>query len=581
MFKNYTSGIFTVLLASLILFVSCKKDKEQNNTLSVSPSTISVPADGSTTSINIETDAASWQINNPSPDWAVLSSTSGTEKKTTISLKVSSRSLKKRVDTLTVSAGTATPVKVIISQTASMYLYTLSTDLSSLSFETSAGSKNLVVTSDAAVWSVSSNASWLTTSQATGAKGSTTISVNASENTDQARTATLTLTADNAQTVTVAVSQKGNLYPNYNTSTAAPDATGMNSDAKTLASKMRFGWNIGNTLEATGSETAWGNPKVTKQLITFVKSCGFNAIRIPCNWNQYANQTTGLISDDWMNRVKEVVQYCAENDMYAIVNIHWDGGWLENNCTTAKQVENNAKQKAFWQQIATALRDVDEHLLFASANEPNVSTAAEMSVLLSYHQTFVDAVRSTGGKNTYRNLIVQGPGTNIEKTNQLMNTLPTDPTAGRMMVEVHYYEPFQFCGLEADADWGKMFYFWGNGYHTTNSSLTSRNASWGEEDFVDKCFGLMKTKFVDNNIPVILGEFGVMRRTNLTGDDLKLHLESRAYYLNYVMKKAKANGLVPFYWDAGSTNGFAIIDRVNYAVGDQKALDAMIQGLTN
>ncbi|OOV17199.1 dihydroxy-acid dehydratase [Flavobacterium sp. LM4] len=354
----------------------------------------------------------------------------------------------------------------------------------------------------------------------------------------------------------------------------------MGSDAKTIASKIKIGWNIGNTMEATGGETAWGNPKVTKALIDLVKAKGFNAVRIPCSWNQYlANSTTAQIKSDWMNRVKEVVKYCNDNGMYCIVNVHWDGGWLENNITVAKQAENNEKQKAFWEQIATSLRDFNGLLLFASANEPNVDNAEQMAVLKSYHQTFIDAVRSTGGKNAYRTLIIQGPGTDITKTNQLMTSLPTDKLAGRMMVEVHYYAPWQFAGLTQDESWGKMFYYWGNGFKSTTD--TGRNATWGEESAVTADFKLMKTQFVDKGIPVILGEFGAIRRSTLTGDNLTKHLASRAYYLKYVVQQAKANGLVPFYWDEGSmtNNGFGIINRTNNTVFDTKALNALMDGL--
>ena len=311
-----------------------------------------------------------------------------------------------------------------------------------------------------------------------------------------------------------------------------------------------------------------------------VKANGFNAIRIPCSWNQYLeNSANAQIKTEWLNRVKEVVKYCVDNDMYVILNIHWDGGWLENNCTEAKKVENNAKQKAFWEQIATNLRDFDEHLLFASANEPNVDDATQMAVLNSYHQTFIDAVRSTGGKNAYRNLIIQGPTTDIEKTNKLMTTLPTDKLANRLMVEVHYYTPYQFCLMEKDADWGKMFYYWGAGFHSTTD--TAHNATWGEEADLDKFFKSMKTQFVDKGIPVVLGEFGAIRRTSLTGDDLTLHLNSRAHYLNYVVKQAKANGMLPFYWDAGGMGdkGSALFNRNNNTVFDSQALTALVNGL--
>jgi hypothetical protein len=266
--------------------------------------------------------------------------------------------------------------------------------------------------------------------------------------------------------------------------------------------------------------------------------------------------------------------------MYVILNIHWDGGWLENNCTPDKQEENIAKQRALWEQIATHLRDFDEHLLFAGSNEPNVENSTQMEVLMSYHQTFVDAVRSTGGRNSYRVLVVQGPSTDIEKTNNLFLPLPTDEIADRMMAEVHYYTPYQFCLMTEDATWGNMFYYWGADYHSETDS--ERNATWGEESTADELMGLMNAKFVMHGIPVILGEYAVGRRMSLSGDALDLHLASRAYYLKYVTKQAKANGIIPFYWDAGGMgdNGSGLFNRNNLTVFDQQALDALIEGAT-
>lgn len=367
-------------------------------------------------------------------------------------------------------------------------------------------------------------------------------------------------------------------YPNYNTNPLPPDPTGMPSNAVQLAANIRLGWNLGNSLEATGGETAWGNPVTTQALIDKVKQSGFNAVRIPCSWNQYANASSAQIQAQWLDRVKQVVQYCINNDLYVILNIHWDGGWLDEHINTSDQASVNAKQTAFWQQIATKMRDFDEHLMFASANEPPVDDAAQMNVLLSYHQTFVNTVRSTGGRNSYRILVVQGPTTNIGKTYTLMNTLPTDQTANRMMVEVHYYDPWQFCGLTEDATWGTMFYYWGNGYHSTTDP--SRNTTWGEESAVNTEFQKMKTKFADKGIPVVLGEYGVIRRTTLTGDALALHLASRAYWDKYITQQAKANGMIPFYWDNGylSNNEFGIFNRQNNTIGDQQVLDALVQG---
>lgn len=461
----------------------------------------------------------------------------------------------------------------------------LSVNTNKIDFQSIESNVDVTVTTGVTAWLMNSSASWVKISQAAGTSGTATVKITALRNTTtQSRTAVITLSSNEANSVQITVSQVGvagsdGSFPNYNTNPIAADASGMSSTAVQLAAKMKMGWNIGNTLEATGGETAWGNPKVTKALIDLVKANGFNAIRIPCSWNQYlANSATAQIKTEWLDRVKEVVQYCVDNDMYVIVNIHWDGGWLEKNITEAKKVETNAKQKAFWEQIATHLRGFDEHLLFASANEPDVATEAEMAVLTSYHQTFIDAVRSTGGKNAYRNLIVQGPSTDIEKTNKWMLTLPTDNIANRMMVEVHFY-PYQFTLMQEDADWGKAFYYWGAGNHSTTD--TAHNATSGEETDLSKLFLSMKTQFVDKGIPVILGEFGAIRRSNLTGDALALHLKSRADFYTFVVKQSKANGLVPFYWDAGSlgVNTMSLFDRSNNTVFDSQALTGLQDGL--
>lgn len=360
-------------------------------------------------------------------------------------------------------------------------------------------------------------------------------------------------------------------YPNYNTNPVAADATGMESTAAQIASKIKLGFNFGNTMEATGGETAWGNPQITEAQIKLVKDHGFDAIRLPVAWDQYANQQTAEISAVWLNRVKQVVQYAVDNELYVMVNIHWDGGWLENNVTLAKKDANNAKQKAYWQQIATHLRDFDEHLIFASANEPNVHNAEQMAVLDSYHQTFVDAVRATGGKNANRVLVLQGPATDIEETDELWNGMPSDSVANKLMAEVHFYSPFNFALMTQDESWGKQAYYWGAGFHSTTD--TERNATWGEEVWVDEMFTKMKTKFADQGIPIVLGEFGAVLRDHLTGDDLALHLASHAHYYRYVTERALSTGMLPFVWDTGD-----LFNRRTLAVSDQRLLDALLLG---
>jgi endoglucanase len=201
-------------------------------------------------------------------------------------------------------------------------------------------------------------------------------------------------------------------------------------------------------------------------------------------------------------------------------------------------------KRALWEQIATTMRDFDEHLMFASANEPPADNAEKMAILATYHQTFVNAVRSTGGRNSYRVLVVQGPSTDIDKTDNLMTGLPQDQVAARMMVEVHYYSPYQFCLMDGDADWGKMFFYWGAGHHSTIEP--GRNAGWGEESYVNTTFNKMKTKFADKGIPVLLGEYGAYRR-NHGPLDLATHSDAVDYWLTYVTKQAKANGMLPFF----------------------------------
>jgi hypothetical protein len=130
--------------------------------------------------------------------------------------------------------------------------------------------------------------------------------------------------------------------------------------------------------------------------------------------------------------------------------------------------------------------------------------------------------------------------------------------------------------MDGDASWGKMFYYWGEGHHSTIEP--DRNATWGEEDAVDEYFGKMRTKFVDKGIPVIMGEYGAYRRDNTTNvpKDLDAHNASVDYWTTYVTKQALANGIKPFWWDTGGA-----LDRANYSVKDQRTIDALVEGGNN
>jgi aryl-phospho-beta-D-glucosidase BglC (GH1 family) len=339
--------------------------------------------------------------------------------------------------------------------------------------------------------------------------------------------------------------------------------------AKNIAGKMKAGWNLGNTLEAIGGETAWGGAITTQQFIDQIKASGFNTVRIPCAWFSHSDTVNSVIDESWMNRVKEVVDYCINDSLYVVLNMHWDKGWLENRINRANQKEVNNRLRKYWTQIANAFKNYDEHLLFAGANEPDVKDSADMPVLLSYYQTFVNAVRATDGNNSSRTLIIQGPQTNIDKTNRWMNELPNDKIGNRLMLEVHYYEPYQFCIMEKDAAWGKLFYYWGKNYHSKTDTI--HNAKYGEERAVDEHLELMKRKFYDRGIPVIIGEFGAYKRKLPEGADQKLHEQSIEHFQRYFVEKAMSKGLIPFYWDVNK----GIFDRGTGKILDKEILDAV------
>jgi len=333
--------------------------------------------------------------------------------------------------------------------------------------------------------------------------------------------------------------------------------------ANQVTSQMKVGWNLGNTLEAIGGETAWGNPVTTQKLINAVKNAGFNTVRLPCAWDCHA--TNGIIDSAWLARVKEVVDYCMNANMYTIINIHWDNGWLENNVNKSSQASVNAKQKNYWTQIANYFKNYDDHLLFASANEPGANNDEEMSVLMSYHQTFINAVRATGGNNSSRSLIIQFP-------EERMKSMPSDQISNRLIYETHYYTPYQFTLMTEDASWGKMFYYWGKNYHS--SIEPDRNATWGEEDYVESNLSGLKSKFIDKGIPVIMGEYCAMERTN--PKDLALHKASRKYWYKYVTNAMIRYGLIPIAWDTGG-----LIDRNTGGIKDTDTLNAIMEGSNN
>ena len=316
---------------------------------------------------------------------------------------------------------------------------------------------------------------------------------------------------------------------------------------------MGVGWNLGNSLDAIGGETAWGNPMVTQQLINSVKAAGFDTIRVPVAWSVFSDEANFVIDSAWMSRVEEVVNYALNADMYVIMNIHWDNGWMQPTYTQQDYVNN--RLSIMWTQIAAHFEEYDNRLLFAGTNEVMVEgdygtpTEEYYTVQNSFNQTFVNAVRATGGGNANRYLVVQGFNTNIDHTVNFAE-IPTDTVSDRLMMEVHYYDPYNFT-LNTDSaitQWGAI---------ATDPNATE---TWANESYVDATFQKMKVNFIDQGVAVILGEYGVVSRMSV-GD----HETYRVYWNEYITQSAVDHGMVPVYWDNGYTgdNGMGLFDRNN------------------
>lgn len=372
------------------------------------------------------------------------------------------------------------------------------------------------------------------------------------------------------------------------TEAAAAENTWDELDQTAITAAMGMGWNLGNQLEASSNkvpnETTWGNPTITEDLIKAVKAQGFNTIRIPVSYLSKIGEAPDYTIDSaWLDRVQEVVDYVVGNDMYAVMNIHGDGyytvdgSWLL--CVDDNQDEIKAKYEAVWKQIADRFKDYDEHLIFESMNEefdntygrPNKDGYANIN---EYNRIFVDTVRGTGSNNTKRWLLLPGWNTNIEYTvGNYGFVIPEDKLCEsdgkRIMISVHYYDPYNFTidenSSSAKTQWGK--------YATENFD------NWGQEDHVDSQMQMLHDTFIAEGYPVIIGEMGVQDKTHLS----ESFNEYRRYWLEYVVKSAKANGCIPVYWDNGwnGKNGFGLFDRTSCTVTQQSLIDAMIRAINS
>ena len=289
---------------------------------------------------------------------------------------------------------------------------------------------------------------------------------------------------------------------------------------------MGNGINLGNTLEACDNnvgiktntplsyETHWGQPKTTQAMIDGMKAAGFDTIRIPVAWMTNAThlyEGDYTIDADYMDRVEEVVRYARKAGMYVIINDHWDGGWYGMFGSESAETRALAMEayKGMWQQIAERFRDYSDYLIFESANEELGGRFDENSPLycsdsvVTYltdderyaltneiNQTFVDVVRATGGNNATRFLLIAGYSTNIDQTCDDRFQMPKDTVDSKLMVSVHYYDPWSYCGASSAASatkWGKV----------------------SDYEYLDQQLAKM-TKFTEAGYGVVIGEYGAL-----------------------------------------------------------------------
>lgn len=350
-----------------------------------------------------------------------------------------------------------------------------------------------------------------------------------------------------------------------------------NMTNENLMSVMGLGWNLGNQLETSnwketettvsGCETSAGNAVATQTTFDGLKSYGINTVRVPVAWsNLMAKDGTYTLNEDLMNRVEEVINYALNDEMYVIINIHWDGGWWGMFGDADQSVRDEAwkKYEAIWTQLANRYKEYSDRLIFEGANEelgarlnddwkdPNKGETGATGVLTpsetyevsaQINQKFVDIVRASGGNNKYRFLLIPGQGTILNDTCSDKFIMPADSEENgnkKLSVSVHYYEPTDF------------------GIARTSTNSWGYRDSWGtDKDYTYMTTQMDKLKmFTDKGYGVIIGECGCAV-TNKDGIPA---------YLTELFKQCMEKGYCPVMWDEGSyysrKDGYFVYDDV-------------------
>ena len=329
--------------------------------------------------------------------------------------------------------------------------------------------------------------------------------------------------------------------------TQVASAAEMNGNTATeLVSFIGTGWCLGNTLDATGggnslySETSWGNPKTTKAMIDAVKAQGFSAVRVPVSWGNHTTGDNFTIDSKWLARVKEVVDYCIDNDMYVILNIHHDTSTQYYYPSSTYKTQSVKFVKSIWTQLAKYFKNYDQKLIFETLNEPrlvgtgdewwfpvnnpNSAVRDSISIINTLNQTAVDAIRAAGGKNTDRCIMVPGYDASIDGCTTSTFKLPNDSTPDRLIVSVHAYTPYNFA-LNA------------NGTAEFTNDLKNE---------VDYLYSTIKSHFIDKGVPAIIGETSASNKNNAA---------ERVKWAQYYMGKSAEYGVPCMLWDNNAFNG--------------------------
>lgn len=347
-------------------------------------------------------------------------------------------------------------------------------------------------------------------------------------------------------------------------------------EAVAFAQNLVVGWNLGNTLDAGGwngfsptslaeYETSWGNPVTTQAMIDAVKAAGFRSIRIPTTWGQKMGAAPDYTVDSaWMNRVQQVVDYAYGIGLYVILNVHHDNSWIIPTYTN--QAATSARLAKLWTQIATRFAAYDEHLIFEGLNEPRVEgsssewsggTAEYRAVINIYNQLFVDTVRATGGNNATRYLMVPPHAASGSSTALSGFELPTDTAnPARLIVSLHSYSPYNFAlntGTGGTASWGTA---------AEKSALSSELQGYYD-------------RFVSQGIPVVIGEFGAIDRSNTA---------TRKAWGTWYTAEARARYMVCVVWDNNAFDAgekFGLLRRSTVTWAFPEVVQGFMNGLAD